>query len=428
MKIQNKMILTIVGVVIGLISLVAIIIWSQMNELKIEQDKVIENAYKTDKEKELKNMLSIAKTAIEHLYEVDDIKVAQEKAKKILTSLRYDGHSGYYFAYTPDGVTLVHPYRKQWVTSKEPKRDYYVCRYDSEDKDCAENERIYVIRDLIDAAKEKGEGLLEYPFYYPEDGTNKLKLSYVETIDKWDWVLGTGVYIDQIESTLGIIKKQNDAHLKRTLLFIGLATLFGLISIGWILHRLGKDSVFNRMSSDLHSGVCYKLYETIDYINENKQSPNQGIMENIHQKVWNASEGLWFLMDNRSDKSRLKKRLESLSYDFFLMNRLPIILKSEGNIKDVPWEIEDELYKVVQEALLNIQKHAEATQIYILLKGDKNQIQLVIEDNGIGFELNMVIKQRGLAFMRECMNKIRGSLDLAVSPHGTIVTAIAPKC
>ncbi|PXX09478.1 signal transduction histidine kinase [Nitrosomonas ureae] len=427
MKIQNKMILTIVGVVIGLISLIVIIIWSQMNELKIKQDKVIEDAYRIDKEKELKNMLSIAKTAIEHLYEVDDIEVAQEEAKKILTNLRYDGHSGYYFSYTPDGVTLVHPYRKQWVTSKEPKRDYYVCRYNSEDKNCAENEKIYVIRDLIDAALKKGEGLLKYPFYYPEDGTNKQKLSYVETIDKWNWVLGTGVYVDQIESTLEIIKKQNDAHLKRTLIFIGLATLFGLISIGWILHRLGKDSVFNRMSSDLHSGVCYKLYETIDYINENKRSPNQGIMENIHQKVWSASEGLWSLMDKRSASSRLKNRLQTLSTQFSLMNRLPVTLDSEGNIKDVAWAIEDELYNVAQEALLNIKKHAEATKVTILLKGNNNHIELSIEDDGIGFDVNTVDQGGGLSYMRECMEKVGGSVKFAELPEGAKVLAVAQK-
>ena len=79
----------------------------------------------------------------------------------------------------------------------------------------------FLVRNLIDIAK-KGGG--EYAYYWPKARQRKKpyeKLSWAEGIPEWQWMLGTGVYIDDM----------NAAFLSQAMI-VGLATLIALILAG----------------------------------------------------------------------------------------------------------------------------------------------------------------------------------------------------
>lgn len=75
------------------------------------------------------------------------------------------------------------------------------------------------------------------------------------------------------------------------------------------------------------------------------------------------------------------------------------------------------LYRIVQEQINNIVKHATASQVLIELFHEENNIELIITDDGIGFDLNKIKKGHGLKNMRSRAELLNGSLEIITSPQ-----------
>jgi PAS domain S-box-containing protein len=75
----------------------------------------------------------------------------------------------------------------------------------------------------------------------------------------------------------------------------------------------------------------------------------------------------------------------------------------EGSLGDLPSALEEGLFRIAQEALNNVTKHAQASQVRVRLSEEADRICLVIEDDGIGFDPLMIEHQGGQGFrnMRE---------------------------
>ena len=87
------------------------------------------------------------------------------------------------------------------------------------------------------------------------------------------------------------------------------------------------------------------------------------------------------------------------------------------------------LYRTVQEALNNVVKHAKATQVIVSLKRNKSRLELIIKDNGVGFEREkrLSVKHVGLLSMREGIRSISGRLTIQTAPgQGTCIRAVCP--
>jgi signal transduction histidine kinase len=83
------------------------------------------------------------------------------------------------------------------------------------------------------------------------------------------------------------------------------------------------------------------------------------------------------------------------------------------DIPDLPPDVHIALYRVAQEALNNIVKHAQATKSTITLKLEEGEIRLLIEDNGRGFDRDGVSPARlGLGIMCERIDGIGGVFEL----------------
>jgi len=94
-------------------------------------------------------------------------------------------------------------------------------------------------------------------------------------------------------------------------------------------------------------------------------------------------------------------------------------------------EIETVLYRIAQEALNNVAKHAHATNVAIVLEQHAGQVFLIIEDNGAGFDLQTVLdadeKGLGLIGMRERAAVVEGNIEIESQPNsGTTVVVRIP--
>jgi signal transduction histidine kinase len=86
--------------------------------------------------------------------------------------------------------------------------------------------------------------------------------------------------------------------------------------------------------------------------------------------------------------------------------------------------IEQALFRVLQEALSNIARHSKASKVMVTLNSGNDHVQLVIEDNGIGYDAERVTKGIGLDSMRERLAAVNGELQISsLKSHGTRVVA-----
>lgn len=92
-----------------------------------------------------------------------------------------------------------------------------------------ENGGVAVIAGLIDASQKGGDGFLYFSWHKPTIDAQAPKLGYAEYLSKWDWVLGTGVYIDDIDQQVAMHRELKTQELKEHTLSAVLISAIGLI-------------------------------------------------------------------------------------------------------------------------------------------------------------------------------------------------------
>lgn len=125
--------------------------------------------------------------------------------------------------------------------------------------------------------------------------------------------------------------------------------------------------------------------------------------------------------------------LRWLAQHFTQRTGTTVIVEGEEAESRLPMQIESVLYRVAQEALTNIAKHAQATQVKVSFKMDSQMVLLVVADNGIGFIPGVRItrdqgQQWGLALMAERVEGVGGRFRLESCPgRGTQVIVEVPR-
>lgn len=116
---------------------------------------------------------------------------AQSLAKRAIHDMRFGGSDGkaeYMYIYSSSGVSVMHPIRTEWAgrNMSEEVRDGY---------------GRYTIKDILVVANAHGAGFVDTAF--PRPGTTEPvdKLQYVASFKPWNWVIGTGVYVDDVAAS-----------------------------------------------------------------------------------------------------------------------------------------------------------------------------------------------------------------------------------
>jgi signal transduction histidine kinase len=126
------------------------------------------------------------------------------------------------------------------------------------------------------------------------------------------------------------------------------------------------------------------------------------------------------------DDFGLVAALERLRDTFAERTRMRVDLEANVGSR-LPSDVETALYRIVQEALTNIVKHAEASAVSIVLARRERSITAVIEDDGRGFTPEADGDGLGLLGMRERLALLRGTIKIESSPGaGTTIVAEVP--
>jgi signal transduction histidine kinase len=104
-----------------------------------------------------------------------------------------------------------------------------------------------------------------------------------------------------------------------------------------------------------------------------------------------------------------------------------LVITSEGSERPMPIRTSDAIYKIGQEAVANAIRHASPSSIHILLRYQKDAVQLVVEDDGVGIINAADSLGFGLQGMRKRAESISASLEIqSGAGHGTRITVTAP--
>jgi methyl-accepting chemotaxis protein len=113
------------------------------------------------------------------------VEAAQTLALDRIREMRYAGDN-YFWINDLDGILLMHPHRAKAIgTSVLGLKD-------------AAGQLMYVT--FVETARRNGAGFVEYVGRRPGTDINAAKLSYLQTFKPWGWVIGTGIYVDDVEA------------------------------------------------------------------------------------------------------------------------------------------------------------------------------------------------------------------------------------
>jgi signal transduction histidine kinase len=125
------------------------------------------------------------------------------------------------------------------------------------------------------------------------------------------------------------------------------------------------------------------------------------------------------------DDFGLVSAVERLADTFREQTGMHVDLEARIGDDRLPGEVETALYRIVQEALTNIVKHAEASRVSILLTRKDGSAVAIVEDDGLGFDPGAAREQGlGLTGMRERVGLVGGRLRIE-SATGAGATLVA---
>ncbi|MCC2616758.1 methyl-accepting chemotaxis protein [Aestuariibacter halophilus] len=222
---QKLLLLSIVpALLLGCLLTTALIV--ELNSLSDTQLEDSRALLLNDRKHEAKSLIELGVSLVSPLYERN---ASREEAIALLKHFSF-GDSGYFFGYDSKGVRLFNGLDEAGVGNS-----YW---------DLKDTNGTYLIRELITAGKNNGlgNGTQYVTYYFPKLGekTPHPKLSYSVYFPRWDMMLGTGFYIDEIEGHVERIEQKIDdsTTVLLTWLTVISAALIGIaVGIGLLIKR-----------------------------------------------------------------------------------------------------------------------------------------------------------------------------------------------
>jgi len=133
------------------------------------------------------------------------------------------------------------------------------------------------------------------------------------------------------------------------------------------------------------------------------------------------------------DHLGLVAALESYAREFEQRFKLQVTLTADEFTSRLPFEVETALYRICQEALTNVSKHANASQVLLRLERDSETVALTVQDDGAGFDAASVLdgsgalRSIGILSMERRAEELGGEFRIESSPgRGTRIRAAMP--
>lgn len=192
----------------------------------------------------------------------------------------------------------------------------------------------------------------------------------------------------------------------------------------------------NRLARDLHDSAKQKAFAalaqlgTANGILKTKPDDVKPHLNEAETLVYEVIQELTFLIQEIYPIALQEKGLPTTlrEYVFEWENRNDAIVNiTIQNERRLPLDVEQAIYRLIQEALANVSRHSRAKRVDISLVYNSDYLQATIADDGCGFDMNQKAKGMGFRSMRERIGGIRGNIQVQSAPgQGTRVIAQLP--
>ncbi len=193
----------------------------------------------------------------------------------------------------------------------------------------------------------------------------------------------------------------------------------------------GQEAERKRIARELHDSLGqtltllqFGLEELDDSLPKSPKCSEQlKVLKRLANGLWSEVNWLaWEIRPTALDDLGLETSLRELIETWGERLKLQFDLHMALNGRRLPAAVETTLYRVLQEAITNIARHAEATQAAVILEANEKEVRMIIEDNGRGFSTNEAeppdkpSKRLGLLGIRERLSLVSGTLEVESEP------------
>ena len=394
---------------------------------------------------ELQHFVQAGRRAVTHLYEnAPHDPQARQQALELLRRMDF-GNDDYFFVYDLQGNSLMHPRlpnfegRSQW--------------------ELRDSLGAPIIQQLVHQAQ-AGGGFVDYMWNRPSTGRNEHKLGYVELVPEWGWMMGTGLYLDHLQQAQTLITHSTALAVQKTrneILFIASAALL-LVAAGGLALNLyeqraadaklramaqkvvhTQEDERSRVARELHDGISQQLV-SVKFVTE---SALLQLERGSTDAAATLRQGVSLLQDVVRDVRRISHDLRpTVLDDMGLASALAQTAREFGertgiqvetriaSLPAMPEAVATALFRVAQEALSNVEKHAGARHISLQLQHTEAGLRLQLGDDGCGFNVpgsqRLLRSGLGLTHMRERIEMLGGQFSISSSPGATLLSAQLP--
>ncbi len=217
----------LVGVTIGLLVLTSTM-------LLVTGLISLRNSIYEEKQIQTKNFVEIGLTTLQHYHDMElkgllNRDQAQTKAMEAIKAIRFGDRALDYF----------------WINDFFPRMIMHPFRPDLDGKDLSgvkDPDGLTLFTEFVKVCSKEGKGYVPYKWQYYDDTTRtEPKLSYVATFTPWQWIIGTGVYLDDVKAK---VYSTATVLLLIFLVMVSVGSVFSFIfsrNIGNVLTRLTKS-------------------------------------------------------------------------------------------------------------------------------------------------------------------------------------------
>lgn len=201
--------------------------------------------------------------------------------------------------------------------------------------------------------------------------------------------------------------------------------------------ELAAQEERSRIAREIHDGIAQSIYMlslNLETCAELAQRERGALGERLQKLVPLAKQALLetrqYIYDLKpllSGERGLVAMTENQVKEFRMVSGIPTQLSVQGEPREAPVAVAAGLYRMLQEALANTLKHAQASSVSVALEFGQGYIRLSVQDDGAGFDPSSPGQGYGLENMRQRARELGGTCEIASAPgRGTCVTITLP--
>jgi signal transduction histidine kinase len=205
--------------------------------------------------------------------------------------------------------------------------------------------------------------------------------------------------------------------------------LLGVAALFWF-ERAARERELNglrqQITRDLHDDLGSNI-GSIALLSEALQKPSARTSDSRHKLLQEINviaretleamrEAVWFVDPEKDSSEHLVAHLRQLAESMLKDMAYEFDAPEKTSISEMPLELKRGVVLIFKEALYNVVRHANASQVQIALKLEKGILSFRIRDNGAGFNLTEPTHGQGLKNMNYRAVKIGGRLNVTTVP------------